>query len=92
MRYIIQASRFVWAFLTYIMGTRLLPKPQTEADSGELMHTIGFSNSPRATRVLGIVPMPARSRSLPYRMDCSNSHFRIVFLVGRGIQRCTGIV
>ena len=92
MRYIIRASRFVWAFLTYFMGTRLLPEPQTKPDYGGLLRTIGFSSSPGVLRVLGIIPLLARSRRLPYRMDCSNSHFRIVFLVGRRIQRCTCIV
>jgi hypothetical protein len=48
---------FVWAYLTYLIGTRLLPEPQTSADVGELLRTIGFSSSPGLIRVLGIVPM-----------------------------------
>ncbi len=36
----------IWAFLTYIIGTRLLPEPQTHADVGELMRTLGFAQSP----------------------------------------------
>jgi hypothetical protein len=47
---------FVWAFLTYIIGTRVLPEPQTRADYGELLRTIGFSSSPGLIRVLGIIP------------------------------------
>ncbi|MBS3810182.1 MAG: YIP1 family protein [Desulfobacterales bacterium] len=47
---------FVWAFLTYIIGTKLLPEPQTEADYGQLLRTIGFSSSPGLIRVVGIVP------------------------------------
>ncbi len=47
---------FVWAFLTYIIGTRLLPEPQTKADYGQLLRTIGFSSSPGLLRVFGIVP------------------------------------
>jgi hypothetical protein len=35
-----------WAFVTYIIGTRLLPEPQTRADVGELMRTLGFAQSP----------------------------------------------
>jgi hypothetical protein len=47
---------YVWAFLTYFIGTRLLPEPQTRADLGELLRTIGFSSAPGLIRVLGIVP------------------------------------
>ena len=48
---------FIWAFLTYFIGTRLLPEPQTKADYGELLRTIGFSSSPGVLRVFGIIPM-----------------------------------
>jgi len=47
---------FVWALLTYFIGTRLLPEPQTKADLGELLRTIGFSSSPGVIRVLGVIP------------------------------------
>ncbi|MGD9057449.1 MAG: YIP1 family protein [Desulfobacterales bacterium] len=47
---------FIWAFLTYYIGTRLLPEPQTKADYGELLRTIGFSSSPGVLRVLAIIP------------------------------------
>lgn len=50
------AGWYVWAFLTYWIGTRLLPEPQTKADYGELLRTIGFSSSPGVLRVLGIIP------------------------------------
>ncbi|UCD80202.1 MAG: YIP1 family protein [Desulfobacterales bacterium] len=50
---------FFWAFLTYFIGTRLLPEPQTKADYGELLRTIGFSSSPGLLRILGIIPMLA---------------------------------
>ena len=46
----------VWAFLTYFIGTRLLPEPQTSADYGELLRTIGFASAPGVIRALGIVP------------------------------------
>lgn len=51
------AGWFIWAFLTYYIGTKLLPEPQTKADYGELLRTIGFSSSPGVLRVLGIIPM-----------------------------------
>ena len=47
---------FIWAFLTYFIGTKLLPEPQTKADLGELLRTIGFSSSPGVIRVLGVIP------------------------------------
>lgn len=49
-------SWYIWAFLTYWIGTKLLPEPQTRADVGELLRTIGFSSSPGLIRVLGIIP------------------------------------
>ena len=45
-----------WAFLTYFIGTRLLAEPQTRADAGELMRTLGFAQSPGLVRIVGIVP------------------------------------
>jgi hypothetical protein len=48
---------FIWAYLTYLIGTKLLPEPQTSADVGELLRTTGFSSSPGLIRVLGIIPM-----------------------------------
>ena len=47
---------YVWAYLTYLIGTKLLPEPQTKADFGELLRTIGFASSPGLIRVLGIIP------------------------------------
>lgn len=47
---------YVWAYLTYLIGTKLLPEPQTKADHGELLRTIGFSSSPGLIRVLGVIP------------------------------------
>ena len=47
---------YIWAYLTYFIGTKLLPEPQTKADYGELLRTIGFSSSPGLIRVLGIIP------------------------------------
>ncbi len=50
------AGWFIWAFLTYFIGTRLLPEPQTQADYGELLRTIGFASAPGLIRVFGIIP------------------------------------
>lgn len=46
----------LWAFLTWIIGTKLLPEANTEADMGQLMRTIGFATAPGILRVLGIIP------------------------------------
>jgi hypothetical protein len=50
------AGWFIWAYITYLVGTKLLPEPQTESDPGELLRTIGFSSSPGLIRILGIIP------------------------------------
>ena len=47
---------YVWAFLTYFIGTKLLPESRTKADHGELLRTIGFSSSPGLIRILGVIP------------------------------------
>jgi hypothetical protein len=48
---------FVWALVTYLIGTKMLPEPQTEADVGQLLRTTGFSASPGLLRVFGVVPV-----------------------------------
>jgi hypothetical protein len=47
---------FLWAFVTYLVGTKLLPEPQTRSDMGELLRTIGFSASPGVLFILVVVP------------------------------------
>lgn len=47
---------FVWAYIIYLVGTKLLPEPQTKSDPGELLRTIGFSSSPGLIRIIGIIP------------------------------------
>ncbi len=51
---------FVWAFITYFVGTKIMPEPQTRADYGELLRTIGFSSSPGLLRILGVIPVLGR--------------------------------
>ena len=46
-----------WAFLTYLIGTRLLAEPQTRADVRELLRTLGFAQSPGLARILGVIPI-----------------------------------
>ncbi len=47
---------FLWAFVTFFVGTKLLPEPQTRSDVGELLRTTGFSASPGILRILGGMP------------------------------------
>ena len=47
-------SWYIWAYMTYFIGTRLLPEPQTSADHGELLRTTGFSAAPGLIRILAI--------------------------------------
>jgi hypothetical protein len=47
----------IWAYLTYLIGTKLLPVEQTESDIGETLRTIGFSSAPGVLRVVGFVPI-----------------------------------
>jgi len=42
---------FVWAFITWLVGTKILPGPETKADVGQLLRTIGFASSPGILRV-----------------------------------------
>ena len=48
---------FIWAYLTCIIGTKLLPTAETEADYGQLLRTLGFASAPGIIRVLGLVPL-----------------------------------
>jgi len=45
----------IWAFLVYLIGTKLLPEPNTRSDVPEFLRTLGFSASPGLLGVLGLV-------------------------------------
>ena len=45
-----------WAVVTFQIGGRLLPEPQTRVDVGELLRTIGFAATPGLLRVFGVLP------------------------------------
>jgi hypothetical protein len=45
-----------WAALTYLIGTRLLPEPQTRANLGELLRTLAFAATPGIFRIVGAAP------------------------------------
>jgi hypothetical protein len=50
-----------WAALTFLIGTRLLPEPQTNADLGQLLRTIAFASAPGLLRVFGVIPFAGPS-------------------------------
>ena len=50
------ASWYFWAFLIYIVGTKLFPDKNTKSNHGELLRTIGFSSAPGLIRVFGFTP------------------------------------
>ncbi len=53
---------YVWAYVTYFVGTRVLPSSETSADHGELLRTIGFSSAPGLLRAFGVITPSARSK------------------------------
>jgi hypothetical protein len=46
-----------WTWLTWLIGTRLLPGASTSADWGELLRTTGFASAPGILRVLAVIPL-----------------------------------
>jgi hypothetical protein len=48
---------FVWAGIIYLVGTQALPDPQTKADLGQVLRTVGFAASPGVLSVFAIVPV-----------------------------------
>ena len=49
-------SWYVWAYIIYFVGVKLLPEKNTKSNHGELLRTIGFSSAPGIIRVFGITP------------------------------------
>jgi hypothetical protein len=47
---------YIWAYMTYYIGTKFLPEPQTHATPGELLRTVGFASSPGLLRLVGLIP------------------------------------
>ena len=45
-----------WALVTFGIGVRIMPEPQTRSSVGELLRTTGFATAPGCLRVLGVVP------------------------------------
>ena len=49
-------SWYLWAYLIYFIGAKLFPEPNTKADHGQLLRTIGFSSAPGLIRIFGFTP------------------------------------
>jgi len=47
----------VYAYVAYWVGTNIFKGPETSADWGELLRTLGFASSPRVLLFLGIIPV-----------------------------------
>jgi len=50
------AGWYVWAFLTYWIGTKILPEPQTHTTHSELLRVLGFAAAPGVIRIIGLIP------------------------------------
>jgi hypothetical protein len=50
------AGWLLWAGISYVVGMKILPKPESHTTWGELLRTTGFSASPGILRVLGVLP------------------------------------
>ena len=48
---------FIWAFFIAFVGTRILPEPETESDTGELLRTLGFAYAPGLLIVFQFLPI-----------------------------------
>lgn len=46
----------LWAAVTYVVGAKLLPEPQTRTSMGELLRVIGFSYAPSLFKCFAFVP------------------------------------
>ena len=47
----------IWAGVIYLIGTKLLPESQTDADMGQLLRTLGYAQAPGILRIFGFIPV-----------------------------------
>ena len=47
----------MWAFFIAFVGTRILPEPETESNTGELLRTLGFAYAPGVFYVFASLPI-----------------------------------
>jgi Yip1 domain len=46
----------MWAAVTWVIGSKLLPEPQTRTDIGELLRVIGFAYAPNLFGFFAFIP------------------------------------
>jgi hypothetical protein len=46
----------MWAGVTWVIGSKLLPEPQTRTDMGELLRVIGFAYAPQLFAFFAFIP------------------------------------
>jgi hypothetical protein len=46
----------MWAGVTYVIGGRLMPEPQTKTDMGELLRVIGYAYAPNVFAFFAFIP------------------------------------
>src|SRR5262245_2917906 len=46
----------MWAAVTWVIGSKLLPEPQTRTDMGELLRVIGYAYAPNLFSFFAFVP------------------------------------
>lgn len=46
----------LWAFLSFFIGTKLLPERQTQSNLGELLRCTGFAFTPGILQIFGLIP------------------------------------
>jgi hypothetical protein len=46
----------MWAAVTWVIGSKLLPEPQTRTNMGELLRVIGYAYAPNLFRFLAFIP------------------------------------
>lgn len=46
----------LWALLTFVIGTKLLPEKDTQADLGQMLRVLGFAAAPGLFAILAIIP------------------------------------
>src|SRR6185312_7845636 len=46
----------IWSLIVTLVGTKLMPEPQTKADFSETFRVVGFSTAPGLLNVLAIIP------------------------------------
>ena len=49
-----------WAALTYVLGVRLMPEPQTRSNVGELLRVMGYATTPGFFSAFGAIPIAGR--------------------------------